>query len=199
MHLSCYQEIGKIDANTEFPTVQTAADFLKPSMGYSPTITFHSRHIQNRNSDSTPSYTYPRTTVRVWDCLKRPAPENYRSSNPAVLGYWEPRNLVISAPDIGIWVAASPAMMAASAGTNGFYSVLEQNLWNASDDKNQRKVSALLLGVADGRIRPFVHHLGSEAVGQGIVKMRPQAAIGVAATWVRFSTNLRPASTYRTS
>jgi len=75
-----------------------------------------------------------------------------------------------------------------SSGTFGFYSVAEQVLWRPSNGEHGLS-GFLQFGTADGRISPFEKHVGGGAVLQGTFNKRAQDSIGVAATWVRLSSD----------
>jgi len=182
---------GKIDANTEFAAVQNAGDFLNSSMGYSPTIvTF-------------PTYPEPKPGVaafmrvrggyslglgvfdaagsnalsiiepgRSWNLGKSEHPGR------ASFGYWRLDGKMTRFDDCVI------------SGAQGFYSVVEQSVLRQpfTQDHGERRASTFLqLGWADGRVSGFTHHVGGGAILEGPLRRRSQDSIGLAATWVRFS------------
>ncbi len=182
---------GKIDANTEFAVVQSAGDFLNSSMGYSPTIvTF-------------PTYPEPKPGVaafmhgrgayslglgvfetagsnalsiiepgRSWNLGKLEHPGR------ASFGYWRLDGKITQFDDCPI------------SGAQGFYSVVEQSVLRQpfAQDHGARRVSTFLqLGWAEGRVSGFTHHVGGGAILQGPLQRRSRDSVGLAATWVRFS------------
>lgn len=182
---------GKIDANTEFAAVQNAGDFLNSSMGFSPTIvTF-------------PTYPEPRPGLTAFvhvksgyslglgvfdaagsNALSIIEPERNwnvgKVEHPGrvSLGYWRLDGTIARFDDI--W----------TSGAQGFYSVVEQSVWRQpfAQDHGERRVSTFLqLGWAEGRVSGFTHHAGGGAILQGPLQRRSQDSIGLAATWVRFS------------
>jgi len=180
-------KVGKIDANTEFAVVQNAGDFLNSSMGYSPTIvTFptypepklaatafaHTRSgyglglgVFETSGSNTLSIVEP---GRSWNVGKLEHPGR------ASFGYWR---LDGSVPRFD---------GSQDSGSQGFYSVVEQTVWRQA--QSERRVSTFLqLGWAEGRVSGFTHHAGGGAILQGPLQRRSQDSIGLAATWVRFS------------
>lgn len=182
---------GKIDANTEFSAVQNAGDFLNSSMGYSPTIvTF-------------PTYPEPKPGVAafmharggyslglgVFDTAGSNALSIIEPGRSWNLGKLEHPGRVT----FGYWrldgsIARFDNDDASSA--QGFYSVAEQVAWRKpfAQDQGERRLSTFLqLGWAEGRVSGFTHHAGAGAILEGPLRRRSQDSIGLAATWVRFS------------
>ena len=183
-------KVGKIDANTEFAAVQTAGDFLNSSMGYSPTIV------------AFPTYPEPKLGLNAFAHSRR----NYglgfgvfQTAGRGIMSILEPShswNLGQSEhpgrASFGYWRLDGklPAVgKGYASGTQGFYSVLEQSIWLQSLGQQEvRRLSGFVqAGWAEGRVSSFTHHLGGGAVLQGPFRKRSQDGIGVAATWVRFS------------
>jgi carbohydrate-selective porin OprB len=77
-----------------------------------------------------------------------------------------------------------------TSGAHGFYSVVEQTAWRRPLDQGERKFTTFLqAGWADGQISSFTRHIGGGAVLQGPFHRRSQDGIGIATTWVRFSSD----------
>lgn len=180
---------GKIDANTEFATVQTASDFLNSSMGYSPTIV------------AFPTYPEPKLG---FNAFLHPTRNNsfgfgvFQTATAGTLTVVEPArtwNLGDSEKpgraSVGFWRLGGNLTRfdgTNSSGTLGFYSVIEQSLWRPS--RGDHNLSGFLqVGLADGHVSPFAKHVGGGAVLQGTFRKRPQDSIGIAATWVRLSSD----------
>ncbi len=193
-------KLGKIDANTEFATVPTASDFLNSSMGYSPTIVAFPTYPEPKLGFN--GFYHPTANNSIGVGIFQTASagnltivEPARSwhlgpsENPGRLsaGYWH----------LGGALARFDGQV--SSGTNGIYGVLEQSLWQASDRAgHDRSISGFLqLGTADGRISPYQHHVGGGLVLQGMNPKRHQDSIGIAATWVHFSS--QPAARFEYS
>jgi porin len=182
---------GKVDANTEFDTIQTAGDFLNASMGYSPTIV------------AFPSYPEPKLGLNAF---LQPSAHNalgvgfFRTATSGPLSIIEPsRTWTVGRTEnqgrvsIGYWHLAGDVDRfdgGKSGGTQGFYSVAEQTLWRASQsDGAEHRVSAFFqIGSASAEVSPFARHVGGGAVLQGTWGRRAQDSVGLAATRVRFST-----------
>ncbi len=182
---------GKIDANTEFAVVQNAGDFLNSSMGYSPTIvTF-------------PTYPEPKPGVSVFLHTRSSYGLGlgvFQTSNSNALSIMEPgRSWNVGKLEhpgrisFGYWrldgsIARFDDSQASSA--QGFYSVVEQTVLRQpfTQDRGERRVSAFLqAGWAEGRVSSLTHHVGGGAILQGPARRRSQDSVGLAATWVRFS------------
>lgn len=182
---------GKMDANTEFAAVQNAGDFLNSSMGYSPTIvTFptypepkpgvaafmHARGgytlglgVFDTSGSNALSIIEP---GRNWNLGKLEHPGR------ASFGYWRLDGSVTRFDD------------SQTSSAQGFYSVVEQSVLRQPlvQDHGERRVSTFLqLGWAEGRVSGFTRHIGGGAILEGPLRRRSQDSIGLAATWVRFS------------
>ena len=182
-------KMGKIDANTEFATVQTAGDFLNSSMGYSPTVI------------AFPTYPEPKLG---FNAFLRPTRNNsvgvgvFQTATAGTLAVVEPaRSWTLGESEkagrasVGFWrLGGNPGRFdgTTSSGTLGLYSVIEQAVWRQSE--GERALSGFLqIGVADGHVSPIEKHVGGGAVLQGTFHRRPQDSVGVATTWVRFSSD----------
>jgi carbohydrate-selective porin OprB len=182
---------GKIDANTEFAVVQNAGDFLNSSMGFSPTIvTF-------------PTYPEPRPGLTAFVRVKSGYSLGlgvFDAAGSNALSIIEPgRSWSVGKVEhpgrvsLGYWRLDGTIARfddSRTSGTQGFYSVVEQSVWQQpfAQDHGERRVSTFLqLGWAEGRVSGFTHHVGGGAILQGPLQRRSQDSIGLAATWVRFS------------
>jgi len=182
---------GKIDANTEFAVVQNAGDFLNSSMGYSPTIVTFPTYPEPKPGVS--AFVHGKSGYGLGVGLFRTAGSNTlsivepgRSWNVGKLehpgrisfGYWRLDGSIARFDDCH------------TSGAQGFYSVVEQSVWRQefAQDQSERRLSTFLqLGWAEGRVSGFTHHVGGGAILQGPLQRRRQDSIGLAATWVRFS------------
>jgi porin len=181
-------KMGKIDANTEFATVQTASDFLNSSMGFSPTIV------------AFPTYPEPKLG---FNAFLRPTKNNsvgvgvFETATAGTLTVVEPaRSWTLGASEkagrasIGFWrLGGNPERFdgTPSSGTLGLYSVTEQTVWRQS--QGEHTLSGFVqIGVADGHVSSIEKHVGGGAVLQGIFH-RPKDSVGIAATWARFSSD----------
>lgn len=187
-------KFGKVDANTEFATVQTASDFLNSSMGYSPTIIAFPTYPEPKLgfnaffhptlNDSLGVGVFQTASAGTLSIIEPGHSWRLgRSENPGRIsvGYWR----------LGGNLVRFDGRIADE--THGFYSVVEHMLWR--DPSQQRNLSAFLqLGFADGRVSSIERHIGAGTVVQGIVPKRSQDSIGIATTWVRFSS--QPAAAF---
>jgi carbohydrate-selective porin OprB len=181
---------GKIDANTEFAVVQSAGDFLNSSMGYSPTILDFASYPDPRLGVS--AFLSPSTSNHVGvgvfstggkGVLSLIEPGHSWSlgstelEGRAALGYWR-RDGNIAGFD------GNPSSVA-----QGLYGVFEQTVWrDPLPNQGERRLATFLqFGHADGHVNGMTHHLGGGAVLQAPIARRSQDSLGVAATWVRFS------------
>ncbi len=182
---------GKIDANTEFAVVQNAGDFLNSSMGYSPTILMF------------PTYPEPKLAISAFF---HPT-GNYRLGLGAFQTAGFGRLSVIEPGDewqlgeaelpgrasFGYWRLDGKITRFdgdEASGAQGFYSVVEQTAWRRPLDQGERKITTFLqAGWADGQVSPFTRHVGGGAVLQGPFRKRSQDGIGLAGTWVHFSSD----------
>lgn len=179
---------GKIDANTEFAVVESGADFLNSSMGFSPTIL------------AFPTYPEPQPGAGIF----LTSPSGYGlgvgifRTTMGTLSIAEPR-LRWSMGDgelpgrlgAGYW-RVDGSMDGFAGGvcsvSQGFYTVLEQGLWRSKHaDSAQSFTSFLQVGRASGEVSTFIQHLGGGAVWQSPFASRPHDGLGFAATWVRFT------------
>lgn len=179
---------GKIDANTEFATVENAGDFLNSSMGFSPTIL------------SFPTYPEPKpgAIVALTNAHEYGIELGVFQTAMGTMSFAEPRrHWSVGASELpghfsaGYW-RLDGAMTcfdgSASSVSQGFYSVLEQGLWRSKgNDRDQSFNTFLQFGRANGDVSAVTHHFGGGAVWQAPLASRPHDGLGFAATWVKFS------------
>ncbi|MBI3474318.1 MAG: carbohydrate porin [Acidobacteria bacterium] len=183
---------GKIDANTEFATVQSAGDFLNSSMGFSPTIM------------AFPTYPSPRLAVLA---VLHPTTSGsvgfgvFQTDGKGRLSVLEPgKTWTISGKkelpgrvSVGYWrldATAIPHFDGRAAGsTQGYYAVLEQALWrnSLSARKEQRWSMFFQFGQADGQVSQLTKHVGGGATLQAPLARRSQDSLGFAFTRVAFT------------
>lgn len=182
---------GKIDANTEFAVVPTAADFLNSSMGYSPTILALPTYPEPQlgfNAFVRPQQHYQIGvgvfhTARDGEMLIVEGARDWRLGERELGGR----------AAFGVWRLTGPVACFDGdrrAGLQGFYMVAEQSLWsrNRPGPAGQEKLSAFLqYGHASGEVSRFTHHLGGGIVLDSPFAARPHDAIGVGATSGRFT------------
>jgi porin len=181
---------GKIDATTEFAVVQTAADFLNSSMGYSPTIM------------GFPTYPEPKPGASIFFVPTKNFGLSmgvFQTAGLGTLSIAEPAHSWTTIHDLpgraslGYWRldgGNSRLDGSTSSVTQGFYGVLEQSLWR-DDEQGQakdRNLSAYFqFGKADGSVSPITMHLGGGFVMQSPLSTRPKDSAGIAVTAIRFS------------
>ncbi len=75
---------------------------------------------------------------------------------------------------------------AISAGSSGFYAVLEQSLWSRpiADGKTRTLAGYLQGGTGDEQTNPYMGHLGGGLVLSGPSSRRTGDGVGIAASWV---------------
>jgi carbohydrate-selective porin OprB len=182
---------GKIDANTEFATVQTAGDFLNSSMGYSPTVL------------ALPTYPEPQPGLNVFIHPKQPYQIGFGVFRTAqdgdMLIFEGGRNWSLGEHELGgrasfgMWHLTGPVPCFDGSdlpGTQGFYMVTEQSLWSRkrAEPAGEEKLSAFLqYGRANGEVSRFTQHLGGGFVLDSPFAARPHDAIGLAATSASFT------------
>ena len=183
---------GKIDANTEFAVVESAADFLNSSMGYSPTIM------------ALPTYPEPQAGLELSMEIARHARTNlgvFKTSGAGRILLGEAAgNWSIGAGELagrsrlGYWSLHKSMQRFDGdeiAGTQGLYGIVEQTLWRApasTDTHVDRSITAFVqYGNGNGRENPFLYHLGAGTVVNSPLRFRPADGTGIAATIVRFS------------
>jgi carbohydrate-selective porin OprB len=184
-------KLGKVDANSEFAAVENAGGFLNSSMGYSPTIL------------AFPTYPAARPSLNLfWQPRQRYsiAFGLYDTTGPGAMTLLEagrrwslgPRELP-GRTSFGVWRLSGtvPCFDGTNdSGAKGFYLVTEQALWRPAQPAAGREPSLaafLQFGWARNEISPLTRHLGSGLVWRSPFASRPRDALGLGATWVRFS------------
>jgi carbohydrate-selective porin OprB len=191
---------GKIDANSEFAVVQTAADFLNSSMGFSPTIV------------AFPAYPDPNLAVGLF--LR---PQRRYGISFGILRTHDMGTMTIVEPQVDWWSRESELHGHASFGywrldrapitgdpdetsAAGVYAIVEQGIWRSAALRNQaqRSLSAHVeLGVAENKANVVTHHVGGGLVMQSLLASRPKDSMGIAATLARFATAPAPEDSNR--
>jgi porin len=171
--------------------VQNTGDFLNSSMGYSPTIvTF-------------PTYPEPKPGVSAFVHAKGGYGLGlgiFRTVGANTLSIVEPgRSWNVGKLEhpgrvtFGYWRLDGSIARFDNDDTSsaqGFYSVVEQVALRKpfAQDQGERRLSTFLqLGWAEGRVSGFTHHVGGGTILQAPFQRRSLDSIGLAATWVRFS------------
>jgi len=181
---------GKIDANTEFAAVSTAADFLNSSMGYSPTILEFPTYPEPKLGFNMFLRATAATSLGLG--IYETAGGNRLSILEASYGWNAGNHELPGRASFGYWRVDGEGIErfdgSRSNNAQGFYTVTEQVLWKATGSDETRKLSSFLqIGSARGEVSTFTRHLGAGLVLQSPQRMRRDNSIGVAATWVRFS------------
>ena len=181
---------GKIDANTEFAAVSRAGDFLNSSMGYSPTIV------------EFPTYPEPKLGLNAF--LQPTSSSSlglglYATSEGGHLSIVEPsQSWALGNQELpghvnfGYWHIGAERIKrfdgSTADSTQGLYTVMEQVLWKGSGSDQARTLSSFFqFGSSRGEESVFTRHVGGGLVLQSPRKMRRDNSIGVAVSWVRFS------------
>jgi carbohydrate-selective porin OprB len=183
---------GKIDANTEFAAVQSAGDFLNSSMGYSPTIMVFPTYPEPKlgiNAFLRPTRNYG-LGMGVFETAGLGTLSIVEPGSTWNLGKTEHPGRI----SLGYWRLDGKVARfdgEETSRTQGLYSVVEQSVWRQSlGQEGERKLSTFIqAGWADGRVSSFTRHLSGGVVLQGPFRKRSQDGIGVAATWLRFSSD----------
>lgn len=201
-------KIGKVDANSEFATVDYGGDFTHASMGFSPTIF------------TLPTYPDPATSVNVF---VHPAPNAYLG-----VGYYDGSgqegvrtggrgpSTFFGEPSDAFWIAeagvrwneegAHPGRLAAGfwahtgtfdrfdggteSGTEGWYMTLDQFVWREhADEENDEQGIATFAqwGIADGDVSEIDTHFGAGVVWRGAIAHRDDDVLGLGGTWAGLS------------
>ncbi len=179
---------GRIDANSDFDVAATAADFLNSSMGYSPTILeFPSYPSPRFGADISAS---PRKQVKV--SAGAFATTRGRIAVAEASRSWMTSSQRSGRAAFGVWKLREPITRfdgTQISGTNGYYGVVEQTIGQRvfAHDKAQNLAGYLQVGNGDGRSNPAVWHVGSGMVLTAPFEHRSTDAVGVATTWLRFT------------
>jgi porin len=188
---------GQVDANTEFAVVDTGADLLSSSAGFSPTIL------------GFPTYPDPRLAVNVFihptehlylggGIYGSSLEQSFDFAHPFWIGEigfaWDRTGgLADGRVALGIWHDTAPTDRfdgTTQSGTRGFYVVAEQRLWteNPDADVHPQGIDGFLqYGRANGSVSPFTHHVGVGLRGTGLVPSRHYDTLNVGANWTRRS------------
>lgn len=182
-------KLGKIDANAEYAVVNSAADFLNSSMGYSPTIL------------AFPTYPEPRPGANLFFRTGR-----YRFGM-GLFGTAGKKNMWIleggrdwsigghklaGRSSFGTWGIAGRLQCFDGdelVGTHGYYLIAEQAVWSRPrGNGGAQSVSAFVqYGSANGEVSPFTQHIGAGLVLESPLATRSRDAVGVAVTSVQLS------------
>jgi carbohydrate-selective porin OprB len=200
-------KVGKMDANTDFATVDRATDFLNSSFGYSPTIL------------GFPTYPDP----AVGAALFAPLPlglevragvfdgalqEGVQTGNrgPSTL-FGEPADLFLIGELQSRWLLCGHLRGKVTAGvwrhtgrfarfdggsergTDGPYLVVQQKLWREAPDPDSTQGLGAFFqwGKADPAVTTFQRHVGGGLLWEGLLPTRDLDRTGLGATWVRAS------------
>lgn len=182
---------GLIDANKEFAFVENGADFINPSMGFSPTIF------------PLPTYPDPHMglVVHVDPTERTYAAAGLFNGGPA-MGVADFRALLAMGEvglswegwgggrvGVGYWHVggdrADADEMIQPVATGGQYVVVDQRLWADERDGGARAIGAFFqAGLADPRLCAISSHIGGGLVAHGLVAGRSEDAIGIGVTTV---------------
>jgi porin len=182
---------GKIDANTEFAMVQNAGDFLNSSMGFSPTIV------------GFPTYPLPKPGINIFlhpNSTYGLGVGVFQTNGMGTMSVVEPGMHWFLGDEeragrmsLGYWRLDGTLSRfdgRTAKGSQGFYTVVEQSGWRHpwQGKHGERGLSTFLqAGSAENQISAITRHLGGGAVAQQPLHGRRQDSLGVAATWVHFS------------
>jgi porin len=175
---------GRIDANADFATVATAADFLNSSMGYGPTLMKFS------------TYPDPRAGFEAMGAFGK--------SSQAGFGIFGAGSGTFSVLEgVHTWAAGRVAAGvwnleqrltrfdgALASRTPGIYAVVEQALFGQAppgDNSPRRLQGFLQVGTGQGSVNPYTLHLGGGIVLNRPMRLRTRDTAGAAATWVRLT------------
>ncbi|HEX4311539.1 MAG TPA: carbohydrate porin [Acidobacteriaceae bacterium] len=185
---------GRIDANTDFAGVSTAADFLNSSMGFSPTIMEFPTYPQPKmGADLAVAATKSTQISAGLFGTNNGKMELGEVSQAWTLGASQNPGRVA----LGIWQLREPLHCFRGddvSGTQGLYLITEQSLWrrvlSEKQSQEQRLSAFLQIGDGDGKANPFTQHLGGGLVFSAPFRRRPSDAAGAAVTRVVFTRDL---------
>ena len=184
---------GRVDANSEFAFVEHGADFINPSMGFSPTIFVF------------PTYPSPPSSVNVFttpvDHLQVNA--GIYNGRPALglSGIGSPFAIVEVGTDWAPSKGPGPGRAAVGwwhqhgtfervdgttqDGVAGYYVVADQTIWVDRNAENSRHVSLFVqYGRASRMVTDLTHHVGTGVVVAGLIPGRPDDSVGVTVSTV---------------
>lgn len=203
-------KVGKIDVGTEFAYADNGADFLNYSMTVSPTL-YPMIPVVPFTATGANVHIYPRTNVYLGMGLYDGAflLEGVNTGTHGPESFWDdPADLFIISElglswpgenndregrlGLGLWRHTGDFTRfdgTNDSGASGFYLVADQTLWkeNTAGDEQQFLTSFAQYGYADPNISTAHHHLGGGLVWHRPFNLRPADAVGLGATWVRFS------------
>jgi porin len=194
-------KVGRVDANAEFAAVDAGADFLNPSMGYSPTILLF------------PTYPDPRLGVNVALEISRHFELGlgaYRgtdaelpASGDAAHSRFTVAELRVSGSAetparlrVGLWHHIGPIepldgsgleQIAAHSPYVTFEKTLRRQRERAEDDQARDVSMFVQYGVANARVSEITRHVGAGIAWHGPVARRPLDVLGLGATIARLS------------
>lgn len=168
---------GKIDGNSLFAYVDNGGQFIHSSMGFSPTI-----YLMPTYPDASYGAAVIQTLGKgfelragVFDGSGERGVRTGRDG-PDTLFHTPHDWFLIGEADFA-WGAQIPGRVGlgtwahtgdlerfdggTESGTNGMYALLDQRLWNSSDDELQHIDCFAQLGWADGEVSPFETHVGA--------------------------------------
>jgi len=187
---------GLVDANKEFAFVDNGADFLNPSMGFSPTIfplpTYPDPHVGLVVHVAPTERTY--AAAGLFNAGPTMGVADFRALFAmGELGLsWDKRGG--GRVGIGYWRVGGRRGDGDADGddvtlpvrTAGEYLVLDQTLWADDEHGTARSIGAFLqAGVADPSLSATSSHIGGGVVARGLVARRPNDAFGAGVTAVR--------------
>jgi porin len=200
--------VGKIDANSEFAKVESAAAFLQSSMGVSPTITAMPKYPDA--AFGIDLFLHPcdhwyvgagvfdgavqegvKTGERGPATLFGPPADLYLIGETGVT--WDFGGRRSGRLAAGVWHATGRLERfdgGTASGATGPYVVLEQVLWRPApgDEADERGVAAFFqYGYADPSVSAFVHHVGGGVSWTGPIPGRADDVAGLGASWVRLT------------
>jgi porin len=174
---------GKMDANTQFDVVATAADFLNSSMGYSPTIMEFPTYPEPKPGGevsislgsglgmSTGVFRTARGKMGLAEGSYRWVPGSDRDSGRVSAGYWNLRESLTRFDGDQ------------TASTQGYWGVAEQLF----ELRRRQLATYAQIGTGDGRENEYTRHLGAGVVMAAPFSSRKGDAAGLGMTQVRFT------------
>jgi porin len=190
-------KLGQVDANAEFDFLESAAEFLNATAGYSPTLSGLPTYPDTRLSANV--FVYPVKNIYVGGGV-------YGSSLRGGTGFRHPYTM----GEIGLTHPASPRLGAgrlalgfwhddqpcdrydgsAPHGATGFYLAAEQRIWRKCpeiEDNTQGLSLLFQFGQGDPEIFYAAQYFAAGLYAQGLVPGRPEDAAGLRASLLRTS------------
>lgn len=215
--------LGKFDANSEFAFVESGGEFLNSSMGFGPSIV----GFPSYPDPATGAVLF----AKGCDCAEigigvfdGAAQEGERLGRKGVGTFFgDPSDLFLISEGrlswelpfqslggrlaLGVWHHTGTFARfngGPDSGTEGYYLILEQNLWKpggstASDEgEDPRGIAAFLqFGVADEAVSEIKRHMGGGVRWRGPIASRPYDVVGLGVSHVELSD--RPGSGFTES